>query len=262
MGIIGMTNSPLTRVTTMMQSSLLTNSLDASLLKMLELQNQISSGNRISNPSDDPVGTDTVLQLDAALRKTEQYTSNANTGSQRLSLAESAMTSISDSLTTAKNLMLQQVGSTATAETRQNAATEIDGLLTSAINSANTKFGNMYLFGGSETQSAPFSLVGDSVVYSGDDNELMVNVSEGITVPISMSGAKAFGALSNGIAGTADLDPIVTADTKLSALNGGEGASAGTIKITDGVDVKYIDLSAARTSATWLTSSTARAAEW
>jgi len=246
MGIIGSTNDvALTRITNALQSSMLLSSMNASLRRLLELQQQISTGNRINTPSDDPIGANTALELQDMLAKATQYETNVNTASQSLGLTETALSSLSDILTQAKTLMLQQVGSTATADTRKTAATSVDGMLQEAVSIANRKFGNTYIFGGARMSTAPFTQTGDAVAYRGDGTEMLANISEGITLPVSMSGANAFGALSTEISGNVDLNPIITTDTKLRDLNGGKGVTLGTIKVTDGVDTAYIDLSKA-----------------
>jgi flagellin-like hook-associated protein FlgL len=127
------------------------------------LQTQILTGNRINTPSDDPVGANTALELQNLLEKTARYSANVDTGTQSLGLTETALKDLSDILNQAKTLMLQQVGSTGTAETRNNAAISIDGMPKEAISIANRKFGNTYLFGGTQTGTAPFSEVGAEV---------------------------------------------------------------------------------------------------
>ena len=62
-----------------------------------------------------------------------------------------------------------------------------------------------------------------------------------------MTGADAFGALSTGVSGTANLTPNVTAATRLADLNGGLGVSKGSITISDGIHSSVVDLSSAVT---------------
>jgi flagellin-like hook-associated protein FlgL len=244
MGIVGSsTGISLARITNALQSNMLLESMNANMRRMMELQTQISTGNRINTPSDDPIGANTALELRNTLQKNTQYATNVDNGLNGLGLTETAISGLSDILNQAKTLMLQQVGSTATADTRKNAAISVDGMLQEAINIANRKFGNTYLFGGAQTQTAPFSLSGDAVAYNGDSTEMLANISDGISMPVTMSGAAAFGALSTEIRGNVDLNPIITADSKLSDLNGGKGVNLGSIMVTDGTDRLYIDLS-------------------
>ena len=55
-----------------------------------------------------------------------------------------------------------------------------------------------------------------------------------------------FGTFSAQVQGTVDLNPALTADTPISALNGGQGLSLGSIEISDGTSKKVIDLSSAQ----------------
>ena len=246
MGIVGSSSSfTLTRITNTLQRNMLLGSMNQSLRRILELQNQIATGRRINAPSDDPIGANTVMELQHALEKSERYDANVQTGLQKLGLTEVALRSLNDILTEAKILMLQEVNASATPETRRNAAIAVDGMLKEAISIANRKYGNTYLFGGAQTRTAPFELLSGAVAYTGDEIELFTNVSDGISIAINMSGAAAFGALSAEIRGSADLNPIITSETKLRDLSGGEGVAPGSIMVTDGTDTTYIDLSSA-----------------
>ena len=246
MGIVGSSSSfTLTRITNTLQRNMLLGSMNQSLRRILELQNQIATGRRINAPSDDPIGANTVMELQHALEKSERYDANVQTGLQKLGLTEVALRGLNDILTEAKILMLQEVNASATPETRRNAAIAVDGMLKGAISIANRKYGNTYLFGGAQTRTAPFELLSGAVAYTGDEIELFTNVSDGISIAINMSGAAAFGALSTEIRGSADLNPIITLETKLRDLSGGEGVAPGSIMVTDGTDTTYIDLSSA-----------------
>ena len=246
MGIVGSSSSfTLTRITNTLQRNMLLGSMNQSLRRILELQNQIATGRRINAPSDDPIGANTVMELQHALEKSERYDANVQTGLQKLGLTEVALRGMNDILTEAKILMLQEVNASATPETRRNAAIAVDGMLKGAISIANRKYGNTYLFGGAQTRTTPFELLSGAVAYTGDEMELFTNVSDGISIAINMSGAAAFGALSTEIRGSADLNPIITLETKLRDLSGGEGVAHGSIMVTDGTDTTYIDLSSA-----------------
>jgi len=235
----------LTRITNTLQRNMLLGSMNQSLRRILELQDQIATGRRINAPSDDPIGANATMELQDAMEKAARYGANVETGLQRLGRSEVALRDLNDILTDAKTLMLQETNASATPETRRNAAIAVDGMLKEAISIANRKYGNTYLFGGAETRSAPFELLSGAVAYTGDDAEMFANVSDGISIAVSISGAAALGALSTEIRGGADLAPVVTTETKLRDLNGGEGISSGSIMVTDGADTTYIDLSAA-----------------
>ena len=65
--------------------------------------------------------------------------------------------------------------------------------------------------------------------------------------PTNADGSQVFGTFSSQVQGTVDLNPSLTADTPISALNGGKGLTLGSIEIGDGTTKKVIDLSSAAT---------------
>ncbi len=240
-------NFTFTRVTGALQRNMLLGTMGRSMRTILELQNQISSGYRILKPSDDPLGANRTLEIQSMLDKIARYRANIQTADHRLSSTESALRNLDDLLDSAKTIMLREVGSTATPATRVNSAIEIDNILEQAISIANRQFGNHYLFSGAVDGADPFALMSDHVVYNGDENEESVQISAGITMAANITGSSAFGALSTEIQSNVDLDSIITADTLLRDLNGGEGIAAGSIIVADGLTTTTIDLSNAET---------------
>ncbi|MEX0585418.1 MAG: hypothetical protein WD176_02150, partial [Pirellulales bacterium] len=63
----------------------------------------------------------------------------------------------------------------------------------------------------------------------------------------NIDGNEDFGALSEEVRGAADLNPIVTANTRLADLRLGQGVVPGSIRISDGTYTSTIDLSGAKT---------------
>ncbi|MFH1550887.1 MAG: flagellar hook-associated protein FlgL [Planctomycetota bacterium] len=240
-------NFTFTRVTNTLQSNMLLGSMNSSMRKILELESQISSGYRILKPSDDPLGANRTLEIQSMLDEIARYRENIQTADHRLSSTESALRNLDDLLDSAKTIMLREVGSSSTTDTRANSAIEVDNILGQALSLANSQFGNHYLFGGAVDGADPFSLMSDYVLYNGDENEESVQISAGITMAANIAGSSAFGALTTEIRGNVDLDPIITVDTLLRDLNGGEGIAAGSIIVGDGLTTTTIDLTGAET---------------
>ncbi len=240
-------NFTFTRVTNTLQSNMLLGSMNSSMRKILELESQISSGYRILKPSDDPLGANRTLEIQSMLDEIARYRKNIQTADHRLSSTESALRNLDDLLDSAKTIMLREVGSSSTTDTRANSAIEVDNILGQALSLANSQFGNHYLFGGAVDGADPFSLMSDYVLYNGDENEESVQISAGITMAANIAGSSAFGALTTEIRGNVDLDPIITVDTLLRDLNGGEGIAAGSIIVGDGLTTTTIDLTGAET---------------
>ncbi len=210
---------------------------------ILLLSEQLSSGVRLLRPSIDPIGTNLALDLQNRASRSTQFVRNADDSLAHLSLAESSIATVADLLDRAHVIALQHLNDPgANPDTFRVAAAEVDQLLREAVTIANGTFQGKFLFGGTRTTSDPFSLRGSSVNYAGDEGENLIAVSDVIREAQSLSGSAAFGAVSVEMRGLADLDPDLTPETKLSALNGGAGVSPGQFRIGDGVTSVQVDL--------------------
>ena len=76
------------------------------------LQQQIATGKRVLQPSDDPVAAAQILKLERELAQYDKYDINIKVTDRRLTLQESVMDSIRNSMNRVKELVVQ--GSTGT----------------------------------------------------------------------------------------------------------------------------------------------------
>src|SRR5438874_1835986 len=77
----------LTRVTQGTISLLTTQGLQDALSRVQSMQERLATGKQISRPSDDPGGTVAALNYRADIRRTEQYTRNAENGQVNRNIA-------------------------------------------------------------------------------------------------------------------------------------------------------------------------------
>jgi flagellar hook-associated protein 3 FlgL len=164
-----------------------------------------------------------------------------------LDATDTSLSSVAKLLTDIKSAALAANSDTATDATRAAAAQQVDQAITQLLNTANQNFRGRYLFAGSRSTMAPFEYTADGIVYTGNEGSLHSFVDLGLPYSTNASGAEVFGTFSAQVQGSVDLNPALTADTPLSALNGGRGLTLGSIKIDDGTSQKTIDLSSAAT---------------
>ena len=124
--------------------------------KLFNLNGQISSGKRLNKPSQDPIGMSRVLIYRSELNSFDQFKSTIDQANGWLSRTDSIFTDVDDVLGRASELAVQQASATATADTREGAAEEIEELREMIIGLANSKYANKYMFGGTMTQTPPF----------------------------------------------------------------------------------------------------------
>ena len=131
-----------------------------------EAQRQVSTGLRISRPSEDP--------LSAAASITEHA---------ELGLADTVLTDIVNQLTAAQTTALAGMGSAKTQAERDAAANELLAIRDALMGDINTRFQGAYLFSGSNVTVAPYVASGGGIsAYQGDSDTASIDVGAGRSV--------------------------------------------------------------------------------
>ncbi len=176
--------------------SLLTTHLQNSFSSLAQLQEQVSSGKRISRPSDDPTGSSLALALHVRHAQIDGYSATATSARTRVDEASSIVQQASDVLGSARELTIQGMSTALGANARAILATQVDQLREQMLQLANTQFDGEYIFGGSNTTQAPVSQsgVGDSakVAWQGNDHPRMVTVGPGDDIDTGVPGKSLF----------------------------------------------------------------------
>ncbi len=239
---------PSTRVSNIFIRQRVTNQMLSDQFEVLRLQMQLSTGRRIQVPSEDSAAALRIISLQRLLERKEQVQTNLLAGQSYLTATDTALSTVSGSLAEARGVALGAIGATATDHQREAAAIEIQETIRHVLDAGNAKFRDRYLFAGTGTAVRPFQTIGNNLVqYSGDEGRLSSYSDIQVLFDTNLHGSEVFGAVSQPVLGTADLDPIVTFDTLLSDLRGGLGISLASITISDGTDTATIDLDGAET---------------
>lgn len=165
---------------------------------LLDLQDQLSTGLRVSRPSDDPLAARRAVDARMEVAKLEQYLTNISTVQPMLNETETALRSAVNVVQRAKELALQGANDTNSALQRTEIAEEVNQLIESILNEANHTTNGRYIFAGTRTTAEPFVATRDAsgevtaVTYIGSDEDIEVEISEGILLPINVTGEEAF----------------------------------------------------------------------
>jgi flagellar hook-associated protein 3 FlgL len=213
------------------------------------VEQQIETGQQLFTPGQNPTATALVLPLQQQLASQTQYQSNLTTDQSLLQSTDTALQNVSTSISQANSLLLSGLGTTSTATDNQALASQVSSIIQGLVNTANSTFQGQNLFGGSDTQTAPFQVLGTGAIrYNGDQSSINSNVASGLTTPNNIDGITAFGAISTPVG--SNVNPALTLQTNLSDLNDGRGVSLGSIQVTvnNGTPVtETVDLSHAAT---------------
>ncbi len=174
-------------------------------------QMQLSSGRRILQPADDPVGAARAMELDDYLARLEQYGRNADAAETRLRREEEVLTSMQNGLQRVRELAVQGLNDTLTPEDRRAVALEVRQQLDSLLALANeTDASGEYLFSGYRTGTPPFEEDGTGGYrYRGDQGQRLLRISDSRHVAINDPGDRLFMGIDDGTGGTTDLFSIV-----------------------------------------------------
>ncbi len=147
------------------------------------LQEQISSGNRLTKPSDDPVASARVLELEQTVSVNEQYNLNITLAENRLRLEDTTLNSIENTYFRMKELAIQAGNGINSTGALNSIKAEIKERYSEMVFLANTRdnSGN-FLFGGTSNFGEPFTktVTGSTehIVYNGDQNSRSYQISE------------------------------------------------------------------------------------
>ncbi len=236
------------RITDSYLSSILVGDLNRSLASLLEQQRMAGSMQRVNSYADDPRAVSSIQQLNALITRNDSYLRNIGRSRTLVDGTDIALQDLSEILADARVLAMRESSSLANSDTMGNAVFEIDNLVGRMLEVLNTSIEGHHLFAGQRTDEAPFRLSGGSVVYLGDDGEIIARTGPHSTMPVNLSGDIFMGSQSASLAGRTRLGPVLTDGTLLSDLNGGEGWQSGGITVSvGGADPYRVDLTGAVT---------------
>jgi flagellar hook-associated protein 3 FlgL len=160
---------------------------------LAKTQSEVASGKRVQSPSDDPIATTQILDLERSRAQLEQYGKNSDAATTRLNLGEQAMADVGNLLQRVRELAIQANSGAVDASARASIATEIKARAQELQDLANRRDANgEYLFSGFSTQTQPFSRGPGGVTYAGDQGVRSLQIGPDQRVADSFSGQEVF----------------------------------------------------------------------
>ena len=224
---------------------------------------RVTTGLRFQRASEDPSAAAQVMRTGGSLRALDQYRRNVDAASARTAAEEGVLDELGDVLMRATELGVSQATGTATGATRLVTKAEVDQLLGFAVQLANTRHGDAYLFGGSFATVAPFALdrsdpAAPDFTAAATGGEHEVEIGAGQLLATTHDGAEVFGTTTEGplaalrdlsrALGANDQDAIGLATQRLHAavdglqsLVGDVGARMNQLEIT-GANLAALDV--------------------
>ncbi len=132
------------------------------------LNTKVASGREFSKASENTSAAVKAFQIRRDLSKTENYKSNIEYAQSSLTNTESSLMHIQELLKEAKVQIMTGNNGTASVDERKIVATELRSIQDQLLKTLNSQASDAYYFGGSNTDTQPFTLDADGkLVYNG-----------------------------------------------------------------------------------------------
>ena len=178
------------RITNSLQYTSLQNNIETSLGELNSIQRQISTGKKLTDFSDDPSGASQSLSLRSAAADNSQYQRDADSAKSYLSAADSALSSASTIVQSARQIAVQGANGTQSPDSLKALSSQVDGIIQQVTQLANTDLHGTYLFGGTQTKVPPFDA---AQTYQGNAQSLSAGIGPGYSIQTSIPGGTVFG---------------------------------------------------------------------
>ncbi|MDA8429159.1 MAG: flagellar hook-associated protein FlgL [Geobacteraceae bacterium] len=154
--------------------------------RLNNLQESISSGQKVNRPSDDPIASQLLVQIGDKLKSIDQYSSNIDKSTTWLNYTSTALQGMSDIITQANKVAGTINTGSSDPGIRQSAHDQLVDLKKQIVDMANTQFGDQYIFAGANNTTPPFSNANNN--YGGDSTQLSVEIAQNTTQTLNVTG--------------------------------------------------------------------------
>ena len=175
---------------------------------------QVSTGQRVVHPGDDPAAAGIIIANRAAINRYDAIDGAVARASEETQVADGALQSVSTLLQRARDLATQLGNDTYSATERAAGAQEIDSIKGQIIQLMNTTVAGRYIFGGNVDRTPPFDASGN---YAGDTAVRQVEVAPGLLQNASVRADQIIKGTAGGV------DVFATLTSLSTALSGNDG---------------------------------------
>lgn len=183
------------RITNSLMSQSFLSNLNKNSNKVFKYQEQLSSLEQVSRPSDDPLKVSKIIDLKNEIKQNEQYKTTINDAIDFTNVQDSALANATNSLQRIHTLTQQAANGTYNTQDRQAIKTEIKNEVETMMDSLNTNFGGRYIFAGQNSTTKPFESNGSGIEYNGSsiaNNNLSKEIARGVNVELKTDGSELF----------------------------------------------------------------------
>ncbi|MGU3488150.1 flagellar hook-associated protein FlgL [Enterobacter bugandensis] len=164
--------------------------------RWLSYGEQMSTGQRVNRPSDDPIAASQAIVLSQSQSQNSQFALARTFATQKVSLEDNVLAQVNTAISSVREKLVYASNGTLNDDDRLALAADIQGIRDQLMNLANTTDGNgRFIFAGYKTESAPFdSVTGD---YKGGTEAITQQVDAARNMAISHTGQQIFESITS-----------------------------------------------------------------
>jgi flagellar hook-associated protein 3 FlgL len=187
----------------------LVGSLDSTSMSEQQLTEELASGSRVNQLSDDPVAAGENVLLSAGISRDDTFSQTASSTQSMLQVTDSVLSTVVSQLTSASSLAIEANNGTLNSNDLQSISNQLSGIRDEVLSLANTTYLGQYVFAGSQGNTRPFTLDTTTspatVTYNGDDTANSVSylmTPNGQKIQLNIPGDQIFSTAGSDVLGT------------------------------------------------------------
>lgn len=183
------------RVSSLYNSNAMLYQMGQNGTRMNKLMEQLSTLQRVNVPSDDPIASSRLVQINREQSAITQYQSNISRLSGNLSMQESHVKALDNQLTSLNDKLLAAANETHSSEGMSGFGKEIGSMLDSLVATMNSKNEDgRYLFAGTKTDQKPvmWNETEQRYEYQGNNGTRETTVANGVNITENTNLSHAF----------------------------------------------------------------------
>lgn len=185
------------RVTDSLRTDSLAQNIATGLDNMNTVQGEISTGKRLTQASDDPIGASQSMAWRSVSLDTTQYQRDADQAKSFLTASDGALGDAGNVIQAARQIAVQGANSFQTPDSQIALSQQVNGLIKQLTTVANTQIHGKYLFGGTQTQTPPYAVANPvgadpMPVYGGNSGTMSTTLGPNSTLTINTPGSAVF----------------------------------------------------------------------
>jgi flagellar hook-associated protein 3 FlgL len=200
------------RVTQQMTASNLLANINQALDRIDTTQQELSTGKKINQPSDNPYGTSLALQLNNQIGNLNSYSNNVNDGTGWTQTGNAALSDITNAVQRIRELVVQAANGTQTQADMTADAAEVGQLIDQIKQDANTQYNGQYIFSGAATTTQAYQ-AGSNDAYAGDTGQVTRQIGPNTSLSVN-----------------ADLSSVLGTGQTVSGQPAGDGKLLNTLR--------------------------------